>query len=232
MKQLIAKNILLLAFSGLFVQSCQLLQKKGESITLTTKLDSLSYSMGVSIASDVKKQGIDSMNVAALTKGIQDVYSNGKPLLTEADAGRLITEYFQSIQSKKSEKARSEGDKFLAENKSRAGVVTLPSGLQYTVVKEGSGPKPALNSKVKVHYRGTFIDGKVFDSSIDRGEPAVFPVGGVIKGWTEALQLMNVGSKWKLFIPSDLAYGERGAGNVIPPHAALLFDVELLGIEQ
>jgi len=143
-----------------------------------------------------------------------------------------ISNYLQQLKADKSAKNREAGLKFLAENKVKPGVVTLPDGLQYEILKAGDGPKPTLNSKVKTHYHGTLIDGTVFDSSVDRGEPISFPVSGVIKGWTEALQLMPVGSKWRLFIPSELAYGDRGAGPKIGPGSTLVFDVELLAIEQ
>ena len=135
------------------------------------------------------------------------------------------------LQAKKHAGAKADGEAFLKANKEKEGVVTLPSGLQYQVLTEGSGEKPTLSSNVTTHYHGTTIDGNVFDSSVQRGQPASFPVSGVIKGWTEALQLMPVGSKWRLFIPSELAYGERGAGDAIGPHSTLIFDVELLGID-
>jgi len=143
-----------------------------------------------------------------------------------------ISEYLQKLKAEKMSKNKVAGEQFLAENKSKPGVVTLPSGLQYIILKEGTGAKPTAADKVKTHYHGTLIDGTVFDSSVERGEPISFPVGGVIKGWTEALQLMPVGSKWKLFIPSELAYGDRQAGPKIGPGSALIFDVELLDIEK
>lgn len=143
-----------------------------------------------------------------------------------------ISNYLQQMKTEKAAKNKAEGEKFLADNKAKAGIVTLPSGLQYQVIKEGTGAKPTINDKVKTHYHGMLIDGTVFDSSVDRGEPISFPVSGVIKGWTEALQLMPVGSKWRLFIPADLAYGDRQAGAKIGPGSTLIFDVELLDIEQ
>jgi FKBP-type peptidyl-prolyl cis-trans isomerase FklB len=143
-----------------------------------------------------------------------------------------LQKYFQGLQEKKSGAARQGGVDFLASNAKKEGVTTLPSGLQYQVMVDGSGEKPTATNKVTTHYHGTTIDGKVFDSSVERGQPAQFGVNQVIAGWTEALQLMAVGSKWKLFIPSDLAYGERGAGADIPPHAALIFEVELISIDQ
>jgi len=143
----------------------------------------------------------------------------------------ILNTYFAELQAKQHAGAKEEGEAFLTANKEKEGVVTLPSGLQYQVITEGTGEKPSVNSNVTTHYHGTTIDGKVFDSSVQRGQPASFPVSGVIKGWTEALQLMPVGSKWRLFIPSELAYGERGAGDAIGPHSALIFEVELLSID-
>ncbi len=200
-------------------------------VALSTEKDTVAYALGVSIAENLKMQGLDSVNIEALCQGMMDV--RGATAKMDAEkANAYLNAYFGKRQAKKSEAQKVDGEKFLAENKNKPGVVTLPDGLQYVVMKEGTGPKPKATDKVKTHYHGTLIDGTVFDSSVDRGEPITFPVGGVIKGWTEALQLMNVGSKWKLFIPSDLAYGEQGAGGVIAPYATLIFEVELISIEQ
>lgn len=144
----------------------------------------------------------------------------------------FIQSYFQKLMDKKSEAAKADGVKFLEENKKKEGVQTTASGIQYKVNTMGTGPKPLATDRVKVHYTGKLIDGTVFDSSVERGEPAVFPLNGVIPGWTEALQLMPVGSKWTIYLPSDLAYGERGAGQQIPPHSTLIFEVELISIEK
>lgn len=207
-------------------------KKEAEKLILKTKLDTLSYSMGSSVALNIKNQGVDSINAAAFSEGVMDVFQKRNLIITPEAANKFIGEYFQAIQNKKLEANNMVGQKFLEENKTKPGVVTLPSGLQYIVLKEGTGPKPALTDKVTTHYHGTLMDGTVFDSSVERGEPASFPVNGVIKGWTEALQLMSVGSKWKLFIPPGLAYGERGAGGVIGPNATLIFEVELISINQ
>ncbi|NSL90538.1 FKBP-type peptidyl-prolyl cis-trans isomerase [Chitinophaga solisilvae] len=199
---------------------------------LKTSLDSVSYGIGLNIAENLKLQGLNNVNTALLAKAIQDALTNKTLTLSKEQSDMSISNYLQQLKAEKSAKNREAGVKFLAENKSKPGVVTLPSGLQYQIIKEGNGPKPTINDKVKTHYHGTLIDGTVFDSSVDRGEPISFPVSGVIKGWTEALQLMPVGSKWRLFIPSELAYGERQAGPKIGPGSALVFDVELLEIVQ
>ena len=161
---------------------------------------------------------------------MKEVINGKEPKINNDQALMIIQNYFAKKQSAMSEEKIDEGRIFLEENGKKEGVTTLESGLQYTVITEGTGPKPKLEDNVTTHYHGTLIDGTVFDSSVDRGEPASFPVGGVIKGWTEALQLMSVGSKWKLFVPYDLAYGERGAGPKIGPYSTLIFEVELLSI--
>ena len=203
-----------------------------KTTVLKNSLDSVSYGIGVNIADNLKAQGLENVNTALLTKAIQDVLKDHPLTLSKDQSDMSISSYLQQLKADKIAKNREAGLKFLAENKTKPGVVTLPDGLQYLVLKEGTGPKPTINDKVKTHYHGTLIDGTVFDSSVDRGQPISFPVGGVIKGWTEALQLMPVGSKWRLFIPSELAYGDRGAGPKIGPGAALVFEVELLAIEQ
>lgn len=193
--------------------------------------DSFSYAIAMSAASFFKEKGIKDVNMAMVQKAFSDVFKINKPAFTDEQMNQVIMTRLQKIESDKTAVARKEGTAFLAANKTKPGVKTTASGLQYLVVKEGTGAKPTVNDKVKVHYHGTLIDGTVFDSSVDRGEPISFPVNGVIAGWTEALQLMPVGSKWKLFIPSQLAYGDRGAGPTIKGGAALIFDVELLAIE-
>lgn len=197
---------------------------------LNNEIDSVSYSLGVNIGENIKTQfpDIDLKNFEAAIKDVLD--DNKKPIISGADAQKTIQEYFTKQQAKASESVMEEGRKFLAENSKKENVVTLESGLQYEVIKTGEGAKPTLNDQVTTHYHGTLIDGTVFDSSVERGEPASFPVSGVIKGWTEALQLMNVGSKWRLFVPYDLAYGERGAGPKIGPFTTLIFEVELISI--
>ena len=192
--------------------------------------DSLSYAIGLSVAEFYKRQNITNINTSLVMRAINDVNKSAKLQMNDQQAQACIYGYMKKNETEKAAGNKKLGQDFLAANKNKPGVVTLPSGLQYQVVKEGTGPKPSLTDRVKVHYHGTTIDGKVFDSSIERGQPIELAVNGVIPGWTEALQLMSVGSKWKLFIPSDLAYGDQQAGPLIPPGSALVFDVELLDI--
>lgn len=206
--------------------------KKPKKTKMKTELDTVSYSLGVNIAKNIQSQGVDELNTSMIAKAMDDVLAKNELAISEEDAGKVLNDFFTKAQQAKTERDKKAGNDFLEANKSKDGVVVLPSGLQYKILKEGTGVKPTLTDKVTTHYHGTTIDGKVFDSSVERGQPASFPVNGVIKGWTEALQLMPVGSKWKLFIPSDLAYGARGAGADIPPHSALVFEVELLSIDQ
>jgi FKBP-type peptidyl-prolyl cis-trans isomerase FklB len=197
---------------------------------LKTQIDSVSYAIGQDIGAGLKSQGLDQLNAGLLVKALQDAWKGAPPALTKEQSNMSISNYLQKIKTEKAAKNQADGEKFLSENKAKPGVTTLPSGLQYQVIKEGSGPKPAATDTVKTHYHGMLIDGTVFDSSVERGEPVTFPVSGVIKGWTEALQLMPVGSKWKLFIPAALAYGDRQAGPKIGPNSTLVFEVELLEI--
>jgi FKBP-type peptidyl-prolyl cis-trans isomerase FklB len=199
-------------------------------VVLKTTQDSLSYAIGLSVANFYKQQNITNVNTALVTRAINDVNRKNKPLLDEQQAQACIVNYMQKAQAEKASGNKKLGIEFLAANKSKPGVVTRSSGLQYIVEKQGAGPKPALTDMVRVHYHGTLIDGKVFDSSVERGQPIELNVNGVIPGWTEALQLMPVGSKWKLFIPADLAYGDRQAGPMIAPGSTLVFEVELLDI--
>jgi len=192
--------------------------------------DSLSYAIGLSVAGFYKEQGVQNVNANIVARAITDVLKTGKPLMNDQQANSCIINFVQKAKAEKAEPNKKAGEAFLAENKTKPGVVTLPSGLQYIVLKEGTGAKPVATDKVKCHYKGTLIDGTVFDSSIDRGQPIEFAVTGVIPGWTEALQLMAVGSKWKLFIPSNLGYGDQGAGAAIKPGSTLIFEVELLDI--
>jgi len=193
-------------------------------------MEKISYALGLSLGNNLLSSGIKQLDVAKLAKGIQDVMEQNEPEISYQEAQQVINEFFGALQARANESIIAEGKKFLAENAKRDGVVTLASGLQYEVMTSGSGIKPKAADTVKVHYHGTLIDGKVFDSSVSRGEPATFGVTQVISGWVEALQLMPVGSKWKLFIPSDLAYGAQGAGQAIAPHSTLIFEVELLEI--
>jgi FKBP-type peptidyl-prolyl cis-trans isomerase len=212
--------------------------KTATPITLKTQKEKVSYALGMSIGLNVKRQSVD-IDPSLVARGLKDALSGSKTLLTEEEARTAITAQQAELHKRQEEKMqqageenRKQGAAFLAENKSKEGVVTLPSGLQYKILKDGTGPKPASTDTVVCNYRGTLINGTEFDSSYKRGEPTSFPVNQVIKGWTEALQLMSVGSKWQLFIPADLAYGDRGAGPDIGPNATLIFEVELLSIKD
>jgi len=193
-------------------------------------MEKVSYALGLSLGNNLKNSGIDSLDYAKLAKGIEDILEQKTPEMDVQEAQAIISEFFQALQEKASEATINEGKAFLAENGKRAEVITLESGLQYEVLTAGTGETPKASDKVKVHYHGTLINGTVFDSSVSRGEPATFGVTQVISGWVEALQLMPVGSKWKLYIPSNLAYGAQGAGQQIGPHTTLVFEVELLDI--
>ena len=193
-------------------------------------MDKVSYALGLSLGNNLLSSGITALNVEKFSKGVQDVLEQNQPEISYQEAQNVINEYFQNLQAKLSEKTIAEGKAFLEENGKRPEVITLKSGLQYEIIKEGNGAVPTANNTVNVHYHGTLIDGTVFDSSVERGEPAVFPVSGVIQGWIEALLKMDVGAKWRLFIPPDLAYGEEGVGGMIGPNSTLIFDVELLDI--
>jgi len=207
-----------------------LINKSMSAQKLKNEIDSVSYSLGVNIGENIKNQFPD-VDLKNFESGIRDVLSEKKePKIEGADAQKIIKKYFIKAQDKATKQRTKEGEKFLAENAKRKEVIVLESGLQYEILKNGNGPKPSLNDQVTTHYHGTLIDGTVFDSSVERGQPATFPVSGVIKGWTEALQLMEVGSKWKLFIPYNLAYGEKGAGAQIGPYTTLIFEVELIKI--
>ncbi len=201
-----------------------------KTMDLKTEIDSVSYGIGVNIGKNLAGQGMGSLNPEAIAAALNDVLSGSELKINEQECMSIVSTYMQDAQARKAQEAIDEGKKFLEENGKRSSVVTLASGLQYEIVAEGNGPKPGPADKVKTHYHGTLINGEVFDSSVERGEPIEFPVNGVIKGWTEALQLMPVGSKWKLYIPYDLAYGERGAGAQIGPFSTLIFEVELIDI--
>lgn len=207
-----------------------------EKITVETEKQKVSYSIGFSIGSNFKKQSID-IELDVLLRGMKDALASGDALLSAKEQQEVLMAFNREQRGKMEIKQKEEalnneeiGKRFLSNNKKKPGVVTLNSGLQYKVIVEGKGPKPVGTDTVKTHYKGTLIDGTEFDSSYTRGQPASFPVKGVIRGWTEALQLMSVGSKWELYIPSDLAYGDRGAGAKIGPGATLIFEIELLEI--
>lgn len=207
-------------------------------LTLKTLKEKASYAVGMNYGTGLRKQAVD-IDPAIAARGLRDALAGGKMLLSEEEMRTVLTQLQADLRKKQQDKAQQlgganqkEGEAFLAANKSKAGIVTLPSGLQYKVLQEGNGPKPAATDSVVCNYRGTLLDSTEFDSSYKRGQPATFPVNGVIKGWTEALQLMPVGSKWQLFIPPDLAYGSNGAGGQIGPNATLVFEVELLSIQN
>lgn len=191
----------------------------------------LSYALGMSMAANLASSGLKEIDVEAFVEGFSALFENKQPKMSPQEANQHIQEFFSKKQNEMGAENKQKGEAFLAENKKRKSVVVLASGLQYEILEAGSGEKPKATDKVRCHYHGTLIDGTVFDSSVQRGQPAVFGVNQVIKGWVEALQLMPVGSKWRLFVPSDLAYGEQGAGGSIEPNSTLIFDVELLGIE-
>lgn len=193
-------------------------------------MDKVSYALGLSIGHNFQISGIKKLQVEDFVKGLEDVLGEKQPAISYEEAKQVINDYFMKLQQERLEINKQAGAEFLEINRHKAGVVELPSGLQYEILKQGTGAKPSANDKVKCHYHGTLINGTVFDSSVQRGEPATFGVSQVIPGWVEALQLMPVGSKWRLFIPSNLAYGEHGAGDVIEPNSTLIFDVELLDI--
>ena len=193
-------------------------------------IDSFSYAIGVEGASYYKSQGAASVNSAMIKKAFDDVYAKKTLLLSPEQCSQTIQTKLMANMNSKNSVVKEEGKKFLAENKKRHGVVELPNGLQYEIIKQGTGEKPKATDTVKAHYAGSLINGQEFDNSYKRGQPLVIPVGGVIQGWVQALQLMPVGSKWKLFIPSDLGYGDRGAGGAIPGGATLVFEIELIEI--
>lgn len=192
-------------------------------------MDKLSYAWGIAMASQLKGMGVEKLDLDDYCKAVKDVFDGAELAVKPEEAQALITEYLTALQEKATKLAREAGEKFLEENGKKEGVHTTSSGLQYFVEKEGTGKSPKATDNVTVHYTGRLLDGKVFDSSVSRGEPATFPLNRVIPGWTEGLQLMKEGAKYTFFIPSDLAYGPRGAGE-IPPHSTLIFDVELIKV--
>ena len=218
------------------ITGCQ--SQQGANVKLETRQDKISYSIGMSVGKNLHRDSI-AISPEAFLRGVMDAkLDSSKHLMNEAEIQDTMRSFSHDMQIKQEERARAlamknitEGAVFLAENAKKPGVITLPSGLQYRVIQEGTGKKPELTSTVTTHYTGRLLDGTEFDSSLKHGQPAVFPCNGVIPGWTEALQLMKVGSKWELYIPSTLAYGDQGAGNVIPPNATLIFEIELLDVK-
>ena len=201
-------------------------------------MDKLSYALGLGIGRQLSQMGADDLNVADFAQAVKDMIDGKEPQVPAAEAQQIVEDFFQKQEekqraeaAKKYKGAKSEGEKYLSENAKKEGVTTLPSGLQYQVLQEGNGKSPKATDKVVCHYEGMLIDGTMFDSSIQRGEPATFPLNGVIAGWTEGLQLMKEGAKYRFFIPYQLGYGERGAGASIPPFATLVFDVELIEVK-
>ena len=218
MKKIILSLILIMGITSINAQN------------LNTEMEKVSYSLGVNVAKSVKNQGLTSIDSEAIAQAFTDVFEGNELKISEQESNLVLQDYFGKL-AKEAQSANVEaGQKFLAENAKRNSVTTTATGLQYEVLTEGSGDSPKETDQVTVHYHGTLIDGTVFDSSVERGQPATFPVNGVIPGWVEALQLMKPGAKYKLFIPSNLAYGERGAGGSIGPNATLIFEVELISI--
>lgn len=193
-------------------------------------MDKFSYSIGLGIGQNLRGMGINELNVEDFAQAIKDVVTGSPTAISHKEAQTIVNEYFEKLEARINAENIEKGKAFLEENKKNPNIVTLPSGLQYEVITEGNGKKPKATDRVRCHYEGTLIDGTLFDSSIKRGEPAVFGVNQVIKGWVEALQLMSEGAKWKLYIPSELAYGAQGAGEMIPPHSTLIFEVELIEV--
>jgi len=236
MKKIVVLSGLCVLNIGLFAQATKkpVAAKKpvataAAPVVMKNALDSFSYAMGLSIATFYKEQGVQNINSNLVVKALNDIKA-GKPLMDDTQANNCMVTYVQEMRGEKAAGNKKAGEAFLAQNKKQPGVVSLPSGLQYQILTESTGVKPAATDKVKVHYTGSLLDGTIFDSSVQRGEPLEIAVNGVIAGWIEALQLMSVGSKWKLFIPSHLAYGDNGAGPAIKPGSTLIFEVEVLDI--
>ena len=193
-------------------------------------MDKFSYAIGLGIGQNLLSMGAQGINVNDFAQAVSDVLNRKETAISHNEAREIVNKYFEELEAKMNAENIEKGKAFLTENAKKEGIITLPSGLQYQVLQEGNGKKPSATDRVKCHYEGTLIDGTLFDSSIKRGQPAVFGVNQVIKGWVEALQLMSEGSKWRLFIPSELGYGAQQAGEMIPPHSTLIFEVELIEV--
>ncbi|WMJ75470.1 FKBP-type peptidyl-prolyl cis-trans isomerase [Cytophagaceae bacterium ABcell3] len=227
---MLLRNLVIAGSLSALAMSCNP-SSGSKDLSLKTEADSVSYGIGVNLGQNFKNQSLDEINIDILASAIKDVLNEKEMVMTEEEAGALIESYMMARFQKQADGNLEEGVAFLEKNKEREGVVTLESGLQYEIIEEGTGEKPTADDEVTTHYHGTLIDGTVFDSSVERGEPAKFPVSGVIAGWTEALQLMPKGSKWKLYVPADLGYGERGS-RAIKPNSTLIFEVELIDIHK
>lgn len=201
-----------------------------KQIKKNLNMDKFSYSIGLGIGQNLKGMGASDLNVEDFAQAVKDVICGNEPAISHTEARQIVNDYFTQLEARINAENIEKGKSFLEENKKNPAVKVLPSGLQYEVIREGNGKQPKATDQVRCHYEGTLIDGTLFDSSIRRGEPAVFGVSQVIKGWVEALQLMSEGAKWKLYIPSELAYGANGAGEMIPPHSTLIFEVELIEV--
>lgn len=230
------KNILYLVVAALLMAASSSCQQSGKAdVNLETTVDSVSYAIGILVGANNNQQlknvpEGDKMNLDAISEAFSSITAGAELKISEEEANTLVQNFFNEASKREAQENLEAGNKFLEENKAREGVKTTESGLQYEIITEGTGPIPTANDRVRVNYHGTLIDGTVFDSSVDRGEPVVFGVNQVIPGWTEALEMMPVGSKWKIYLPADLAYGERGAGGDIGPNETLIFEVELLEI--
>ncbi len=211
---------------------CLHAQQTDIPVSLKSREDSVAYAFGASIARDLKRTGLEEINSTTLAQAIADVFAGKESVFDELEERELIMDAITSAREKMDSQLKERADAFMLENKQKAGVVTTESGLQYEVMREGDGERPMLTDTVTVHYKGQLSDGKVFDSSYDRGEPATFPLDRVIEGWQEGLQLMAQGAHYRIYIPYDLGYGERGAGQDIPPYSSLIFDVELISVQK
>ena len=224
--------VLTIAFGSIVLFSCNKTSETAFTGAPSNMNDSVSYALGINIGENLKQSGFETINAEALAKAINEVYNGDSSLFTLEEAGNIINAFMAKQSEAKAAGAKQAGIDFMSENAGREGVITTPSGLQYEVITEGTGASPSATDQVTVHYHGTLIDGTVFDSSVERGEPATFPLNGVIPGWTEGLQLMKEGGKTRFYIPSDLAYGDRAASELIGPGSTLIFDVELLKVGE